>query len=169
MSSEKYKKWGTIQNISLEEYFDLRFKDAVKYARLLIEEVGEEKSYEILDKHALEEGKEIGKGFMKDRKPLTSKDDLSDFFHELYSDPFWDKCLEIDYLDESEDCFKYNVKKCIWAYTFKKLGASDFGFHTMCMGDYGIAKGISPNVTLKRTKTLMQGDEFCDFTWYWEE
>jgi hypothetical protein len=37
------------------------------------------------------------------------------------------------------------------------------------MGDYGIAEGISPNVTLKRTKTLMQGDGLCDFAWRLEE
>jgi len=162
-------EWKEKQEISLEKYFALRFADTAKYAKLLIEELGEEKAYEILEKYALEEGKESGKELMSNRKPLTSKDDISDFFHDLYSEPFWDKCLEVEYLDESVDCFKYKVTKCIWAYTFSKLGASDFGFHTMCMGDYGIAKGLSPYVTLKRSKTLMQGDDFCDFVWYWGE
>jgi len=169
MSIERSEKWSTMQNITLQDYFNLRFADAAKYAKLLIEELGEEKAYEILDKNALEEGKENGKEFMINRNQLTSKDDLSDFFHDLYSEPFWDKCLEIEYPEETEDGFKVNVKKCIWAYTFSKLGASDFGFHTMCMGDYGIAKGLSPHVTLKRSKTLMQGDDCCDFAWYWEE
>jgi L-2-amino-thiazoline-4-carboxylic acid hydrolase len=167
MSSEPIE-WDEKVDITWREYFNLRFADASKYAKLLIDELGEEKAYEILDKNALEEGKEYGKEWMSKRNPLTSKDDISDFFHGLYSEPFWDKCLEVEYL-ESDDCFKYNVTKCIWAYTFSKLGAPEFGFHTMCMGDYGIAKGLSPHVTLKRSKTLMQGDDCCDFSWYWEE
>ena len=167
MTSSK-PEWKEKQNITLEEYFSLRFEDAAKYAKLLIEEIGEEKAYEILDKNAIEEGKEMGKELMKNREPLTSRDDLARFWKETYSEPFWEKCLEIEYL-ESDDCFKYNVTKCIWAHTFSKLGASDFGFHTMCMGDYGIGKGLSPHVTLKRSKTLMQGDDCCDFAWCWEE
>jgi hypothetical protein len=168
MSSIK-PEWKNKRELSIEEYFALRFTDAATYSKLLIEQIGEEKAYEILDRYALEEGKEFGKELMKDRKTLTSKEDLVDFFHDLYSEPFWDMCLEIEYLDELSDCFKYNVTKCIWAHTFSMLNACDFGFHTMCMGDYGIAKGISPKVTLKRSKTLMRGDDCCDFTWYWEE
>lgn len=168
MSSTK-SEWQNKQELTLEEYFNLRFKDTAQYANLLIKELGEEKAYQILDKHAIKEGKEYGKELIKDRKPLTSKADLSEFWHSLYSEPFWDSCLEIQYLEEAKDCFKYNVTKCIWAHTFHKLGATELGFHTMCMGDYGIAKGLSPNVTLKRSKTLMQGDDCCDFRWVWKE
>jgi hypothetical protein len=134
----------------------------------LIDELGEEKAYQIIDKHAIKEGKEYGKELMKEREPLASKSDLREFWRSLYSEPFWDSCLEIEYLEDSDDCFKYNVTKCIWAHTFQKLGETEFGFHTMCMGDYGIAEGLSPNVSLKRSKTLMQGDDCCDFRWVWE-
>jgi len=163
------QEWKNIQELTLEEYFALRFTEAAKYAELLIGEIGEEKAYEILDKYALEDGKEFGKDLIKDRRPLNSQDDLSGFFHDLYNEQFWKECLEVEYLQNSDNCFSYYVTKCIWAHTFSKLGAADFGFHTMCMGDYGIAKGISPNVKLKRSKTLMQGDDCCDFTWIWEE
>ena len=168
MSSIK-PEWKNNQEITLEEYFKLRFTDTAKYVKLLIEQLGEEKAYQILDQNALEEGIEIGKEFMIYRNPLTSKDDLVCFWKDVYSDPFWGSCLELQYADESGDCFKVNVTKCIWAHTFSKLGATDLGFHTMCMGDYGIAEGISPHVTLKRSKTLMQGDDHCDFAWCWED
>jgi len=168
MSKDKNEKWETAQSITLEEFFKLRLTDTAKYAKLLIDQLGEEKAYQILNQHAIEEGKEYGKDLVKNRKPVSSKDDLSDFFHDLYSDPFWDSCLDVEYLEESEDCVKINIKKCIWAHTFKNLDASDLGFHTMCMGDYGIAKGLSSNVSLKRTKTLMQGDDHCDFVWCWK-
>ena len=167
MSSLK-PEWKEKQEISLEDYFALRFTEAVKYAKLLVDQIGEEKAYEILDKNSIEEGKEYGKELMKDRPLLASVADLSEFWHRLYSEPFWDKCLEVEYLDESDNYFRYNVKKCIWAHTFSKLGASELGYHTMCMGDYGIATGLSPYVTLKRSKTLMQGDDCCDFAWHWE-
>ena len=68
MSSIK-PEWKNNQEITLEEYFKLRFTDTAKYVKLLIEQLGEEKAYQILDQNALEEGIEIGKEFMIDRNP----------------------------------------------------------------------------------------------------
>jgi hypothetical protein len=63
MSSIK-PEWKEKQTITLEKYFNLRFADASKYARLLVEQLGKEKAYEILAKNALVEGKDYGKDLL---------------------------------------------------------------------------------------------------------
>jgi hypothetical protein len=62
-----------------------------------------------------------------------------------------------------------NVRKCIWAEAFRSQGAADIGYPWKCKQDYALASAIHPRFKMKRTKTLMQGDDCCDFTWYWEE
>jgi len=52
---------------------------------------------------------------------------------------------------------------------FKEMKATDLGYVLNCQPDFAYAKACHPNVKLKRTKTLMQGDNYCDHTFYWEE
>jgi hypothetical protein len=61
----------------------------------------------------------------------------------------------------------YIVTECIWAETLKALNAADLGNLMMCQTDFSSAKAYNPKITLTRTKTIMNGDECCDFTYTW--
>jgi len=47
--------------------------------------------------------------------------------------------------------------------------AEDLGYILSCYGDYASAQGFNPKMRMIRTKTLMQGDEFCDHRYVLEE
>ena len=64
---------------------------------------------------------------------------------------------------------EFNVTECLWAKTFKELNAADIGYILCCRPDFAIARAYHPNIRLKRTKTLMQGDSYCNHTYYWKE
>jgi hypothetical protein len=32
-----------------------------------------------------------------------------------------------------------------------------------CTRDFALVEGFNPNISLKRTQTIMQGADFCDF------
>jgi hypothetical protein len=55
------------------------------------------------------------------------------------------------------------------AKTFKELNATDIGYVLNCRPDFAMAKAQHPKLRLKRTQTLMQGDDCCNHTWYWKE
>ena len=57
----------------------------------------------------------------------------------------------------------WNITRCAYAEMYKKLGMEDLGFEFSCARDFAMVDGFNPLMTLKRTKTIMQGDEHCDF------
>jgi hypothetical protein len=43
------------------------------------------------------------------------------------------------------------------------LGIPELGTSLSCARDFALINGFNPNITLKRTKTLMEGADCCDF------
>ena len=39
----------------------------------------------------------------------------------------------------------------------------------MCLSDYSIIEGYNPDIGFKRSKTIMQGDDYCDHCYFWKE
>ena len=63
----------------------------------------------------------------------------------------------------------FDVRECLWAKTFEDMEDKELGYVICCKGDFAMAPAVSPKLSLKRTKTLMQGDECCDHEWCWED
>ena len=61
------------------------------------------------------------------------------------------------------------VSECIYADIFSDLDASDLGYLLYCKHDFATTPEIHPNLGLKRTKTLMQKHECCNFEYYWKK
>ena len=56
--------------------------------------------------------------------------------------------------------------RCMWADIFSKFPDSELAYAVACHYDFNAARYINKNFRLTRTKTLIQGDEFCDFCWH---
>ena len=52
---------------------------------------------------------------------------------------------------------------------YSEWGAEDIGYLVECKGDFAACAAQHPNLRLERTKTLMEGDDCCDFKYIWEE
>jgi hypothetical protein len=64
-----------------------------------------------------------------------------------------------------EEKLLYKVNKCEWAEALKNFD-SEFCYVMLCYSDFEGAKNLNPNFILTRTKTLMMGDEYCDFCYH---
>ena len=51
----------------------------------------------------------------------------------------------------------------------KELNATVLGFLMVCNPDHAYAQASHPNIKLSRSKTLMEGHDCCDHTWFWNE
>jgi hypothetical protein len=71
--------------------------------------------------------------------------------------------LDIDVLSETSEAFEFNVTGCRYAEFYKQLGEPQLGFLFSCGGDWAMAEGLSPDLELTRTQTIMQGAPHCDF------
>ena len=160
------ESWKEKHTVTWEEYFDTRFIEAMKLSKILRQELGEERAFELISKKAYEAETEFGKEIKGD-KPITTKEDLSNIFRKLLDTPYFKRSNKVEIHDNSDEGFNYTVHNCIWAHTFRKHDESELGYHMICHGDYGIANGLGKNVELRRNMTLMQGDPCCDFMWLW--
>ena len=78
---------------------------------------------------------------------------------------FWtmDDALEIDVIEQTEDVFSFNVTRCRYAELYENLGIRELGTTLSCARDYALIEGFNPDVSLKRTRTIMEGAPHCDF------
>ena len=59
----------------------------------------------------------------------------------------------------------YKVRKCRWAEVLQDCD-KEICYSMMCYQDLFQVKNLNPDFTLARTKTLMQGDDCCDFCYH---
>jgi hypothetical protein len=86
----------------------------------------------------------------------------------FFSSPFYSHVLTYTIVEDTEKVFEKRITECLFAKTFREADASDIGYATQCYGDYGRAEGFNPKIRLTLTKTLMQGDDYCNHRWVWE-
>ena len=93
---------------------------------------------------------------------LMGGDSLEHFYKSL---EFWTKdgALEVETIEQTDEVFSFNVTRCRYAELYEKLGITELGTSLSCARDFALIKGFNPNITLERTRTLMEGADFCDF------
>jgi hypothetical protein len=87
------------------------------------------------------------------------------FQHFADSLRFWtmDNALEIDVIEQTEEAFSFNVTRCRYAELYRQLEIHELGTALSCARDYALIEGFNPDVSLKRTQTIMEGAPHCDF------
>jgi hypothetical protein len=77
----------------------------------------------------------------------------------------WTKhdALRLHVIDETPDRFSFDVTRCRYAEMYRALGILELGEVLSCQRDAALIEGFSPEVTLTRTQTIMQGAPCCDF------
>ena len=59
----------------------------------------------------------------------------------------------------------YKVRKCKWAEVLQDCDR-EICYSMMCYQDLFQVKNLNPDFNLTRTKTIMQGDDYCDFCYH---
>ena len=166
MSSDK-PKWKAKADITYEELFNPNWNiphiGIVRIGRELESQLGKKKAHEIIVNAA------NARPDFKTTK--TTPEEIVKEWREALetSSPVMKHALEMEFEDVSPTKFKLRVEDCLFARAFRGMEAADIGYLWECNSDYESTSRFHPNLKMKRTRTLMQGDDFCDFTWYWEE
>ena len=167
---QKTHKSQEKMDITYEEFFNpppsIPHRGLVRLVRELEQTIGKEKAHEIVVRTAEKLAVEgIKKGI--EEEPVNS---FEDFIRGRSSrGPISSHATSEELLEATSNTLVFNMTECLWAKTWKELNASDIGYLWNCKPDFAVVQAIHPRLKLKRTKTLMQGDDCCDFTYYWEE
>ena len=70
-------------------------------------------------------------------------------------------------VEETSSGFLFNCTKCPAYELAKQHGIIEQAFYLCCEPDPFAAEGFNPNIGFKRTKTLMQGDDYCDHFYFY--
>jgi len=71
--------------------------------------------------------------------------------------------LEVEEVEHTDDRYAFNVTRCGYAEFYKKMGVPELGLLLSCSRDFALTEGMSPDMELTRTQTIMQGASHCDF------
>ncbi len=77
----------------------------------------------------------------------------------------WKKgdAMDIEVLEQTDEKFLFNVKRCGYADLYQDLGIPELGAILSCSRDHALIEGFNPDVGLTRTQTILQGAPICDF------
>lgn len=74
-----------------------------------------------------------------------------------------DNSQDIEVLEETKSKSISNVTRCAYVDMYKELDMLDLGYVLSCGRDFEMIRGFNPKMKLRRTKTLMEGYDHCDF------
>lgn len=137
---------------------EIEARIAAPLIKAFIDEIGREKTLEIVERVIESLAVESGRQFAK----LVGGNSIEDFSNSLkYFTK--DNALELEVIESSPKKLLMDVKRCRYAEMYRELGIEEFGFLLSCGRDFAMVRGFNPKIRFKRTKTLMEGDDCCDF------
>jgi len=160
-------KWQEIMDSTYEQHVREIFAPRVQLAREFEKILGKEKTHEII-KNMCERDEAQSARQTREKEHIESFQDLIVWMKKNYGSPYWPHVLTYT-LEEAPQGYWFTCTECLYAKIFRDLNAADLGYIMLCNTDFAWTSACHPKLRLKRTKTLMQGDECCDFNFYWEE
>jgi len=110
---------------------------------------------EVIREDAISSGKTLAEQYSG-----NSIAELTDIVKEVWAK---DDALQIKMIKESEKELFFDVTYCGYVEIYEKLGVKKMGCILSCIRDFYFLEGFNPKITLKRSKTLMEGGDCCDF------
>ncbi|MFW9846044.1 MAG: L-2-amino-thiazoline-4-carboxylic acid hydrolase [Candidatus Thorarchaeota archaeon] len=157
-------------DITVEEHFKDKTFKLVSLIRELEEVLGKEKTHEIVtqwaEKNAVNDVRTVVESL---ERPIESFEDVKVLLRHWADALNKDHMETVEITEETAEKSICVVTECIYAKVHRDLDASDIGYILHCKQDFPATPAIHPNMKLKRTKTLMENDDCCDFEYYWEE
>ncbi len=145
--------------LTLAQAFSLTYLWPLDIFKSLEREVGRNKFHEML-KSAIDAGAKEGMARMA---KMSGSNDMAAYTRAFRAPgSIFNRALTFDIVEDTPRAFEVKVKECLWAKTYRDAKAEDLGYILSCHGDYASAQGFNPKMRMIRTKTLMQGDDFCN-------
>ncbi|MFW9981717.1 MAG: L-2-amino-thiazoline-4-carboxylic acid hydrolase [Candidatus Thorarchaeota archaeon] len=169
MAKPKTHKFDEKVDISFIQYIKNSLSGEVELQRELERVLGEDEAHRILKEWATKKTSEAIREILENSGiKIQNLRDFKKYMDEMWLSERISKTHTCETFDSKSDDVTYKVTECIWAKAMRELDAADLGLLTMCDIDFVSASIYNPNLKLIREKTLMNGDDYCDFTYVWK-
>lgn len=151
-------------DMTFQQVFEFAFERLVPILQGLAKESGEEEFLQALRKVAFECAFKAG----QEKARQLPSNDLAAFKGAGEPRHFGKHVFTLETIEDSPQALELRVAECLYAKTFREMGAAKIGYSLICHRDYGDCQGFNPKITMMRSKTLMQGDDYCNHRFVWE-
>ena len=160
-------KFQVDSGMTFEEVYSFAFgANFTRLLRSLADELEADDFIEMLERASSRAGAQRG----QEEAESGPSNDFASFVASMEKpDRLWRHTLTLDVVERTERALEIEVTECLWSKTFRDAGASDIGYAAFCHPDFAVCQAYNPRIRMTRTKTLMQGDDFCNHRWVWEE
>jgi len=170
MYEQKHKFDEPIEGLTYRQFLTEVYRGRITLIRELEAILGKKRTHDIIERYYTQQAIESCKQLVENQeKPLKTLDAVGEFFKRLKENPFAQMTQTDEFLESEPGKLKFCTKECLYADVFRSLDATDLGEIMLCNGDIATAEVFNPHLRLERHKTLMAGDEYCDFTYNWDE
>ena len=145
-------------SLTFKQLSHAQYSEFIKFAKFLIQELGEDKLMRILKKQTEQRMLKFGQEQAKKMQDTS----LQSFAKQFKGPNNFKYTLKKEIVEDTEKTFALKITDCLWATTFLKNKAAEIGFARVCYGEYFWAKGFNANIKMIRSKTLMQGFDCCN-------
>lgn len=156
-------KWNDKLEVTYLDLVKYQYQGLISLVKQLETTLGEEKTRALLGEIYLSYLKEWAKNFVK-TNPINNMEDFIKVKRSFGSP----RSHQLEVVEAKSTSYKENYSSCIYAKVFRDLGVPELGYIMFCATDFPLAQLLNPKLKLERSKTLMQGDECCDFHYIWE-
>jgi len=153
--------------MTFQEVFNFAFQRFISIIQGLAEEPGKDNFMDILKRLSCEAASENVLLNMAESCKPNNFEDFKDWA--INPSRFMKHVLTFDIIEDTDRVFEIKVTECLWAKTFRENGASDIGYATLCHTDFAGCQAFNKKIRMTRSSTLMQGDDYCNHHWIWEE
>ncbi len=155
-------KFDADSKMTFKQVWQFAYGGDIPMLKALGDQIGREKFLPMLQEAA---SKAAAEG-MKRSAPPPPKNTLAAFTSGMKSNEyFWSHAITLKWVEETERAAEVRVTECLWAQTFRAADAADIGYGMICHPDFAAATAFNPKMHMQRTKTLMQGHEYCNHRW----
>lgn len=142
------------------EMYKAQAEVLVPVVRALLRELGAERTHKLVSEAIGENFRALGKSIFESLEGDFGTKTKA--LWELYN---VDNPLDYTIVKQSPDALHARVDGCRFAQFYKSIDAPELGFLLCCGQDYPLTEGMDPNAVMRRPKTIMQGDDHCEFYW----
>ncbi len=150
-------------DMSYQDLFNFAYGGMIPTMLKLRDRIGAKPFLEMLQKAAAEANAER---MAKSTLPVEKRTMAA--WASALKNPFFAHTLVYEVIKEQPAELEIRVSRCLWAKTFRGAGAADIGYASMCYPDFAGAAAWNPKLKMIRSKTLMQGDEYCNHRYVME-
>jgi predicted ArsR family transcriptional regulator len=146
--------------MTYEEVFKTAYANwLIPTMKVLSEDMGQDALDEMLKKATSEAVRRIIA-----ERGINSPDNNLSAFSRIFEKPshILENGSNYEIVENSESVFELRVSECLWAKVFRDADAARIGYSYICFADYAMAQAFNPRIVMRRSKTLMQGDNFCN-------